>query len=85
MTTTTIKNSKEVSLSGMNWFDNNRMEINYREDLWVRVIYGISEVTVYYFSRRMDNSNIPSCCKAPGKYKNIKSAETQIKKFFRNW
>ena len=86
MTTTTIniRTSKEVNLNELNW-QNNRMVINYREDLYVIVVYNFLEVTVYYHSRRFDNGKVPACCKPVGKYTNIKSAQTQIKKFFRNW
>ena len=79
-----IYDESNVSLSEMNW-DNQRMRISFG-NLWVSVSYnGYDTYTVYYYNRKYDNSAVPSCWRAPGKYKNQKSAETQIKNYFRKY
>lgn len=73
----------KVSLDELG-YDNRRMRINYG-NLWVSVYFDGDNISVYYYDRNIDNSKVPSCCKAPGRYCSRKSAETQIKRFFRNW
>ena len=82
--TQNITMSNEVKLNELNW-QNNRMTINYRKSLYVVITYAFEDICVYYYDRRNDFYKVPSCCKAPSHCKSIKSAETQIKKFFRNW
>lgn len=75
-----IKRTSEVDLSSLSY--TNPLQIT-KGDMYVTVSYDFCRVIVYYWST---NKLFCGCCvQAPGKYKDAKTAQTQIKKFFNKY